>query len=436
MDRKLRQNIVDCLRVPAGCEESVRCFRAYNARAWKQALRWLDASGLALVFWQHQKDIGADRLLEPEAAAQLTQNLHDNRVRVQQMAEECDALNRFFEAAGVEYALLKGFALIPDYASDPFLRTQYDHDYLLSSASLGRADRILRGLGYVRKNQREEYSLVYVKSGHDARLPSCRDELYSARLQRSVELHFKLWAADQEEIDFTLPEDALARVRLRNRQGLRFFALADEDALAFQIIHTFRHILNNWCRLSLFFEMAHFMREHSSDQTLWDRLRARLRNSLGWSLAGGIVFSLATDLFGCEIPPDVDSWTRGALTPTLALWLQQYGRRSALENFCGDKFSLLLHREFVHDSAAWRGIRRRRLFPLRMPHRATPAANPRYPSRLQAALKQRAHELRRLKFHLVSALRYAWELPRWERRIRRQKPAASKDSPMTRVAVR
>src|SRR2546426_4391090 len=53
-----------------------------------------------------------------------------------------------------------------------------------------------------------------------------------------------------------------------------------------------------------------------------------------------------------------------------ALWIERYGRPSALANFRSNKYSLFLHREFVEDPAAWAGIRRQRLFPARRPHRS------------------------------------------------------------------
>ncbi len=425
MKRVLAQEIVGCLRVSGSPDANVARLRTFTRADWELALPWLDSSGLALYFWHHQKEIGADSVLPPEIKSRLARNLKDNHARVAQMAEECGLLNRFFEDAGVDYALLKGFAMIPDYCPGASLRTQYDYDYLVRPRSLRRADQALRAAGYLRKDHKEEYPALYFQPAHPPLLSLRQDDLYSAHLCRSVELHVKLWEGEREQICFALPEDLLDRAFMRTSHGLRFFALADEDALIFQVLHTLRHILNNWCRLSIFYEIAHFLQNRSSDHVLWERFRARIEDRPGLPLAAGVVFSLTASLFGVEIPAAIKSWTTQALTPALALWVERYGRDSALENFRGDKFSLFLHREFVQDLSAWRDIRRRRLFPFQRPHRAVRASSQRFSSRLTAAWKQRVYAFRRVRFHLGAALRYAWELPRWQRMVCQRSVALS-----------
>lgn len=420
MNRILAREILRCF-LPSGKRKGSPAHgRAYGRREWERALVWLDSSGLALYFWQRQKEAGTDHVLPPEVSSRLARNLADNQARVARMAEESERLNRLFEEGGVKYALLKGFAMIPDYCPDASLRSQYDHDYLLSPASRGRAHQALRAAGYERKNRNEKHPAVYFEPSPPTLSPSSRDDLYSERLPSSVELHFRLWEAEQEKIGFAPPEDALSRACLRNLEGRRFFALADEDALTLQVLHTFRHILNNWCRLSLFYEIAHLFEQRSSDRILWERFEQRIIDRPGLPLAAGVVFSLVADLFGAEIPAAVACWTVQALTPSLALWVQRYGRDSALENFCCNKFSLFLHREFIQDLSSWRVVRRRRLFPFHASHRLAPASIQPFSSRPGAAWRQRVYALGRLKFHLGSALRYAWELPRWERLVGRQ----------------
>lgn len=390
-------------------------WRAFGRRDWGRALEWLDRAGLALYFWQRQKEMGTDELLPPDASTRLARIFADHQARVAFMTEECNLLNQVFEKGGIAYALLKGFAMIPDYCPDASLRTQYDYDYLLSPASLERADQALRAAGYLRKSGREQHPIVYFHSSRHPRAPSNRDDLYSARLYASVEIHLKLWETDREKIHLVLPEDTLARAQARNGQGLRFFALADEDALIFQVLHAFRHILNYWCRLSIFFEIAYFLEQRSADLAFWERFRTLIRRDRRLSEISGVVFSLATNLFGVTSPILVNGDTAERLPAPLALWITRYGLNSALDNFSSNKFSLFLHREFVRDPSGWEAVRRSRLFPLRPPHRATATMDGTFPSRWTATCGQGLYVAQRLLHHLTAAIGYGWESARWKR---------------------
>src|SRR5262249_20833935 len=153
----------------------------------------------------------------------------------------------------------------------------------------------------------------------------------------------------------------------RRWNEIEYMGLGDEDALVFQVLHAFRHILRNWCRLSVFLEIAWSLNRRSSDSLFWTRFAYRI-NQLRWvPEATMVVFTLAKHLFGAPIPEEIKKQLTPARYPVLALWTERYGRRSALANFRNDKNTLFLHREFVEDSAAWAGIRRRRLFPIQRP---------------------------------------------------------------------
>jgi len=415
LNRALAREILRSFRLSEGVRQGVVSWRAFRRRDWDRALEWLDRAGLSLYFWWHQKEIGTDELLPPEVSTRLARNFADNRTRVAFMSQECDLLNRLFEEAGVQYALLKGFAMIPDYCPDASLRTQYDYDYLLSSESLGRADQALRAAGYLRKIRNEEHPIVYFHSSRHPQAPSTRDDLYSSRLHSSVELHLKLWEADREKIHLTSPEGAISRARERNGQGLRFFALADEDALTFQVLHAFRHILNYWCRLSIFFEIAHFLERRSADLSFWERFRALTRSDRDLSAISGVIFSLAAKLFGATSPILVTGDPAERPPASLDLWVTRYGMDSALDNFSANKFSLFLHREFVPDRSSWEALRRSRLFPLRLPSRATAVASGKSLSRWAASCRQGLYVVQRAVHHLTAAIRYGWESTRWKR---------------------
>jgi hypothetical protein len=293
------------------------------------------------------------------------------------------------------------------------MRTQYDYDFLIRAESAERTEAALQAAGYRRKNSQNEHPIVYRRPEPNVRFSADFEGLYSPRLGRSIELHLSLWESSEDKIEIDLPDDLFERAVRRHWQDFGYMSLSDEDALVFQILHAFRHVLRNWCRLSVFLEIAYFLSQRSSDALFWKRFAARIDN-LRWVLgATVVVFGLAELLFGASVPEEIKARFSVVSFPELDLWIERYGRRSALSNFRNDKNSLFLHREFVVDPRAWAGIRRQRLFPTHRPHRPPAVVFRRGFSRWEKLRIDSVHALRRLKFHAVSVLDYAWEYPQW-----------------------
>jgi hypothetical protein len=181
----------------------------------------------------------------------------------------------------------------------------------------------------------------------------------------------------------------------------------------FQVLHAFKHILRNWCRLSVFLEVAWFLNRRSSDSAFWSGFAARIETVRWAREATYLVFTLAEQLFGGVIPGRLRDALRSPLTPPLDLWIERYGRQSAVSNFNNDKCSLFLHREFVDDPSEWAAIRRRRLFPLQRPHRPPAVVFQRGFSAIGRIWMEKSHAFRRFKFHGSAGLRYLIEYPRW-----------------------
>jgi hypothetical protein len=404
--------------------DHVRNLAAFSRGDWKRAQEWLDHSGVALWFWDRLKGLGVPDAVPPEIGERLDRLIKDNALRVASMAEEFDSINRVFELAGVEYAVLKGFALIPEYAPDARLRTAYDFDYLLPPDSMERVDQPLRNEGYIHRHEDAGHSLRYTRSASTPRPFPQRNYLYSAALPRAVELHSRLWETEPLMVPLPLPDDFLARKRLRNWQGLSFYSLREEDELMFQVLHAIRHILTNWCRLCVFFEIAQFLERRSLDSVFWRRFYERIRNIPPLPEMVGVVFSLAARLFAAPVPTVVDTEIMRNLRHPLELWVCHYGYDSALANLADNKYGLFLHREFVPDAVSWREVRRRRLLPLQRPNRGARASSPKVSARLATGWRQASYIGRRLLHHSIAAVRYLWESRRWER-MRRISPAGS-----------
>jgi hypothetical protein len=414
VNQRLASAIVACLRL-SGPPGDPRQLTGYSRRDWQQALQWLDWSGLALPFWSRLEELQGRNCIPEELGTQLARSLADHRHRIAEMVAEFDQINRVFEGAGIRYAALKGFALIPDYCPDAALRTTYDYDYLIAPEHLAVAREVLASAGFARKDDPAPHSAVYVRAAAPPLIPSTRDQYYSAGLAREVELHWALWEPESVGIPLALPTDVMDRLRQHTGLGISFPALAEEDELLFQVLHTLRHILRYWCRLGSFLDLAYFINRRARDQAFWRAFADRVRHSRLLQEIAGVVFWLACDLFGVPIPSPVAAISTQTMRPSLLAWVRYYGRASAIDNFAANKFSLFLHRELVPDEAAWQAVRRNSLLPWYRPYKAAAAASPAWRVRMRALWWRGLYTARRLVYHAKSAAQYAWESGRWRR---------------------
>ncbi|HEV2352013.1 MAG TPA: nucleotidyltransferase family protein [Terriglobia bacterium] len=398
---------------------SQKSLRELRPPEWKLTLGWLRRSGLALYWWSRIKAGNNDGFIPRNIREDLDADLRENRARLSAMAGEFRLLILLLRGAEIPYAVLKGFALIPEYCPDPVFRNQYDFDFLVRPDSLGRLNEVLLDSGFIKKPKRiGDNQVVYFESTRQPQVPHNLDKVFSPDLYRPIEIHTCLWQASVEKIHFELPPDPLGGVVLKTWNDLSFFSLAPEEALVFQVIHLFRHILNNYCRLSHFFELTVFLHQHAEQKSFWTGFERVVQADPRLMEAAGVVFSLAANLFNLEVPGHAKPFTTDHLTSASAFWVHEYGLQSALQNFTNSKSSLYLHRLFVEKECDWKKIRRRRLFPIQKPGVVARASSRATMPNLGAHSRQLMHILRRSWFHGVAALKYVWGLPEWRRASR------------------
>jgi hypothetical protein len=420
MNRDLRREIVGCLRVAGPVERHLENLGKFRPQDWESSLNWLHLSGFALAFWDRLQELGARDAIPRQVGAGLAANLAGQRQRVAAMSGEFDSLNLQFERAGIQYAVWKGFALIPEYCPDACLRPTYDYDYLISEGALDDAQGVLQATGYIRKpDLGAPHSVNFKHSKASSPLAPLPGGLYAAALPRNVELHVKLWDEDAFGIPLRVPSRPLDRRLRRTGQGLSFYSLAEEDAFVFQMLHTFQHILHNWCRLGWLWEIAHFLEHRSTDASFWEKLYGHLEANEPLTNIVALVISLASGIFHAAWPASIKYQILGAMRGQLSLWVHHYGLRSALDNFSENKYSLFLYREFVRDEATWRQIRRTRLLPMHRPSRVAGSAASATSVHLPVSWKQGWYVVQRLIHHSVRGAGYVCESVRW-RRLRRQ----------------
>lgn len=421
MNRALIQCVIESLCVSEPSEESLARLGAFSERDWQDGLPWVNESGLGLYLLRRVSDLDSLRVLPAGIRTQLQQDSATNRRRLAVMKEEFDSVLRAFTAAGVNYVVLKGFALIPEFCPDAALRSQYDYDFLVQTESACAAREALQERGYSLKDpspgfQKDDESLF---SAQALAIPSPDENFYSPTIPRTVELHLGLWEPNRDMIGVGTPKDVLDRKHMSNWECLCFPVLAEDDALIFQVLHAFQHMLNYWCRPSCFLEIAHFLAGREFDTAFWEHFQLRMEGHKYLPQIVGLVLAMAEMLFHAPLPPEIAGWTTCTLPAALSLWVRQHGREWALARFPGSKLSLFVHREFIADPETWKEVERSRLFPFHRPAKVVESGDQRLASRWRASWEQGHYILSRMKFHLGGFLSYTWERPGWKKNLRR-----------------
>ena len=422
MNRALAEAIVGCLSL-SGETCDVNVLGKFRLHDWHRTFNWLDRDGLTLYFLQWLKSMNATELLPPSVLARFEQNLANNRQRVDYLAAEFRSLNEGFDRAGLKYAAIKGFSLVPTYCPDAVLRAPSDLDYLVDKASLPVAQRVLEEAGY----RLQRFSDLEFKFGRpSSRIPTVSDDPYSRETEPLVELHLTFWNGKVNRVPLNEPQFRTDQMIDHHWQGLRFPVLKDEDAFVLQILHIFQHTLECWVKLCWLLEIGCFMRSRLSDTQFWDRVDVRMGELPCVAEFAAVVMGLAERVFAAPMPPITAKW-RQCLRPGARLWLENYGRRWAfgehsydrLSLFSVAKLSLFLHREFVPDSNVRREITQQRLFPWKRPEQVAVPTDRTAGSFLTAQRLQWQFVLQRLIFHISSSSQYLLELPRWRELNRR-----------------
>ena len=416
MNRDLAEAVVGCLRV-AGEAPDVSGLRHFKARDWQHTFRWLDTSGLTLYLLRCLHDLGATELLPPAILTRFEGNATQNRRRLDYITNEFSSINQRFQRAGVNFAVIKGFSLVPEFCPDAVLRAASDLDYLVDKASLQVARRVLEEAGYCL----QRFSDIEFKFGRpSSRIPTISDDPYSRETEPLVELHLAFWPKKANRVLVNEPEFRLDQTVSHNWQGLRFPVLKREDALVLQILHVFQHTLEGWVKLCWLLEIGYFLRAQLSDTQFWDRVDVRMREVPYLAEFAAIVIGLANRLFAAPMPPMAAKWMQ-SLRPPARVWLANYGwswiigdhPHDSLCVFSAAKLSFFLHREFISDPKVRKELTQQRLFPWKRPEQIAVPTDKTAASFLTAGRLQWQFVLQRLIFHVGSSSRYLLEMRRW-----------------------
>jgi hypothetical protein len=410
-NRRLVEAIVDTFRDSP--ERSNQRLSAFRPKDWADTEFWLDASGLALYFFDRVRSIGIEEAIDPTILEKLEQKLANNRARRDDMFEEFAGLNRMFREAGVHYANLKGFTLSPDSCHNPDLRFQIDFDFLIDPKQRDICLSLLESRGYQRTVATR---LTWEFKAGNPPSVSMKNH-YMASPHRSLELHF---TADETDAVDVLRDPRLDRLG----SWCGFPALSSPDQMIAQALHILAHLRSPATRLSWLLEFRNHVIVHKNDKAFWQELRALADPQPHAATALGLSVLLATDFFGSFSPPELNAWTLDQLAPRVKLWAEHYGRRVVCADSPGTKLYLLLDSELSPGKHPARKTLRQRLIPLqRAPRVMRPQKHDSLRTRIYQEMIQLRYILFRIRFHVTQGLRYAIESGRWKRLLQENLPS-------------
>ncbi len=421
MDRQLAATVIATFREADAAEHRTR-LEQVSARRWMRSLRWLDASGLALYFLQRLQSLGLDDAI-PNTIFCLLENRHaDNERRTAWLFEEFLKLNDAFHQAGIAYANLKGFALIPDYCANLSLRYQTDFDFLIARRDASKVSAVLARLGFSVIACNEQVMEFKTDAGHTPRL----SQLYKPRRQRSVEIHF----CDDASAEFH--SELLQRTRTATLHGHAFPSLAAEDMFLSQCHHLFRHLRSEWTRVSWLLELKHCVAKRRDDICFWNAVQLRATQTRESAMAVGVATRMADRAFGVVARSALASSRDEMVPPAVEAWIDRYCNEVLFATFPGSKLYLLLEEAVGGEQTA--AMVREKLFPKQAPAPIVGAPSRGIVERLRAKATQWNYFLFRLRFHIAAGLQYLVESRRWNRLLHSRPihPPAARTTPLTK----
>lgn len=376
---------------------------------WKKALAFCDRTQLtlplALKRSEHLPDWVNTRL-----EANLTANA-ERWSRLKSTYTECAAA---FEAAGLDFIVLKGFSQCPLFVEEPVCRVQYDLDLFFRWEHVLAAQDIALSLGYESLEGYDRSPIDHLpamirKTGWEW----CGD-YFDIDIPVSLELHFQFWSDQVERFGPEGLEEFWKRRCTRQLDGLQFTALHAVDALGYSCLHILRHLLRGGLRLSHVYELAWFLNHKCGDEPFWREWHELHSESL--RRLESIAFALAHRWFDCVLPAAVRESIE-CLPPDVKRWLEIYGDSPLVGLFRPNKDDVWLHWSLVGSLGQRITVLRRRLLPERLPGHVAAVHLPEGEWTWQIRLRQSwlylCFVISRTAYHLLALVPTAWGAARW-----------------------
>jgi MFS family permease len=322
---------------------------------WKSLLEFANQSAITLVF-------GAicHEYMPAWVRDRTDRHTARNMERLARLRSELALVSERLESEHIEFALLKGFSIGPEYTLDPRLRMHYDFDLFVPGESIRSAYQAILSLGYEAfpSNERlptDHLPMLTRKTGW-----RWQGDPFDPEIPPAVELHFQFWDSAAERLPASgLEEFWPRRVRLDN-----LTVLHPADRLAYSALHLLRHLFRGRSRVNHVYEIARFLETHADNEPFWSTWRklhsAPLRH------LEAVAFRLAAAWFGCRIAPEAAEEIQ-RLEGNVPAWFENYAASPVEALFHPNKHELWLHLALLDSSRDRRKILLRKILPLTLP---------------------------------------------------------------------
>jgi hypothetical protein len=387
-------------RDPLSTEDSRLLHLSRNE--WRDLLRWLDTSGLALYFFDRLEELDLLEILPPPVLARLCQNRADNRERMEELIRESAAIETYFQEAGLSYAVVKGFSLWPVSVPRLESRSQLDLDFLVAEESATEARQILEDCGYRLHIVNGRHMDFRSNEGSIATL----NDLYKPGMCRSAELHVEDVRAGQASI--------LACTQQQTFQGVSMPVLAPVDLFLGQGLHLYKHVCSQFSRAAHLIEFRRHVIARYDDEVFWGKLQQRIATDQTACIRLGLVTYLIEHAMGPFAPQAFSRFTADRLPGNARLWVELYGLRSVLASPPGSKLYLLLENELQTNGLPLKRSLWQALVPRRLPR---PVGRPMIGESLLTCIERHRRQLLymcvKLRFSILEGIRFLHESFLW-----------------------
>jgi hypothetical protein len=382
---------------------------------WRENLRWLDRSGLALPLAARLESSANYPEIPVSIKDTLRARLLDNEKRMQTMLGFFAEVNHALAEAGVHYCCVKGFSLIPECFVGIAERHQVDLDFLVAPRDLVLAKNAVEALGYRAEHGNDSGEVRLTKPwkkhlGVDA-------YLYQQPEPPPVELHTRVWEPEVDAIDFFSLHGFFDAVEMHETEGVRFPRLRPPYQFVYLLLHIFRHLLGSWTRLLSFYEVSTFIRMHGADEKLWAEVSEIIGKEDSLASACALVLSLTETTFPQDagLPESLREVYGRNLSHESALWIESYSSQWLYTDPPGNKIALLVQEQFCADRSVWKQYLRRRLLPFRGAHPLSEEAGEATRKTLSYRAEELRYQLSRVWYHVRSDFEYLLARFRWEK---------------------
>jgi Uncharacterised nucleotidyltransferase len=322
---------------------------------WKSLLEFADRSAITLVLGESCREDLPTWLRD-----RIDRDITRNTERLARLRSELALVSDRLESEHIEFVLLKGFSVGPEYTLDPRLRMHYDFDLFVPQESIESAYRTVLSLGY-----EPLASNVHIPKDH---LPTLarktgwrwQSDPFDPEIPPAVELHFRFWNSEAERLSAPGVEEFWQRRVVQD--GLP--VLHPADRLAYAALHLHRHLFHGNARVNHVYEIARFLETQAENTPFWTGWR-KLHSEPVRRLQA-VAFRLAVAWFGCRFAPEAAEEVQH-LASDVSAWFEYYAASPLEALFHPNKHELWLHLALLDSSRDRRKILFRKILPLTLP---------------------------------------------------------------------